>query len=194
MAKEIIISRSEMNNFHEIREAYEKVLINDAQGLKGIYQKNPDDLFNRLTACRDTIFHIAAYIGSEEVLQVLVKMVPQSKKRELLKMKNIHGNTILHEVATTTNLKAADVLIRELLFSDGPLNHENDIREREEILADRNKLGETPLFRAAEYGNKMMVMYLAREIERVGNLHNHFKRNDGISILHIAVIGQHFGI
>ncbi|XWS18158.1 hypothetical protein CRYUN_Cryun32bG0018300 [Craigia yunnanensis] len=192
MAKEITISRSDMNNFDEMREAYAKVLINDVQGLNGIYQKNPDDLFNRMTACRDTIFHIAAYIGSEEVLQVLVKMVPQSKKRELLKMKNIHGNTILHEVATTTNIKAADVIIRELLFSNGPLNHENDIREREEILANQNKLGETPLFRAAEYGNKMMVMYLAREIERVGNLHNHYKRNDGVSILHIAVIGQHF--
>ncbi|XWS12891.1 hypothetical protein CRYUN_Cryun37aG0129100 [Craigia yunnanensis] len=192
MAKETIISISEINNFDEMREAYEKMLIKDALGLKGIYQKNPDALFNRITAWRDTIFHIAAYIGSEEVLQVLVKMVPQSKKRELLKMKNIHGNTILHEVATTTNIKAADVLIRDLLFSDGPLNHENDIREREEILADRNKLGETLLFRAAEYGNKMMVMYLAREIERVGNLHNHYKRDDGISILHIAVIGQHF--
>ncbi|XVF26122.1 hypothetical protein REPUB_Repub13aG0272800 [Reevesia pubescens] len=192
MAKGIFVSKSDMSNFDEMREAYAKVLTNDAQGLKGIYRKNPDAMFCPITAFRETIFHIAAYKGSEEVLQVLVKMVPQSKKRELLKMKNIYGNTILHEVATTTNLKAADLLIRELLFSDGPLNHENDIREREEILADRNKFGETSLFRAAEYGNKMMVMYLAREIERVGNLQNHYKRDDGFSILHIAVIGQHF--
>ncbi|XWS15521.1 hypothetical protein CRYUN_Cryun34aG0007400 [Craigia yunnanensis] len=192
MAKEIIIPISEMNIFDEMREPYAKVLTNDAQGLKGIYQKNPDALLDRITACRDTIFHIAAYRGNEEVLQVLVKMVPQSKKHELLKMKNIHGNTILHEVATTTNIKAADVLIRGLLFSEGPLNHEKDIREREEILGDRNKIGETLLFRAAEYGNKMMVMYLAGEIERVGNLKNHYKRDDGVSILHIAVVGQHF--
>ncbi|XVF27961.1 hypothetical protein REPUB_Repub14bG0154200 [Reevesia pubescens] len=192
MEKELIMSGSEMNNFDEMREPYAKVLKNDAQGLTGIYQKNPEALFNRITACKDTIFHIAAYRGSEEVLQVLVKMVPQSKKRDLLKMKNIHGNTILHEVATTSNIKAADILIRDLLFSDGPLNHENDIREREEILAGRNKIGETPLFRAVEYGNKMMVMYFAREIERVGNLQNHYKRDDGVSILHIAVIGQHF--
>ncbi|XP_022716167.1 uncharacterized protein LOC111275235 [Durio zibethinus] len=192
MAKEIIISKSEINKFDEMREAYAKVLSNDAHGLKGIYQKNPEALFNQITACRDTIFHIAAYKESEEVLQALVKMVPQSKKRELLKMKNLYGNTILHEVATTNKIKAADLLIRELLFSDGPLNRENDIREREEILADRNKLGETPLFRAAEYGKKMMVMYLAKEIEQVGNLQNHYKRDDGVSILHIAVIGQHF--
>ncbi|XVF84547.1 hypothetical protein PTKIN_Ptkin17bG0045800 [Pterospermum kingtungense] len=192
MAKEIIISIPEMINFDEMRDAYAKLLINDARGLEAIYQKNPDALFNRITACRDTIFHIAAYRGNEQVLRVLAKMVAQPKKHELLKKKNIHGNTILHEVATTTNIKAADVIIRELLFGDGPSNHESDIRGREEILADRNKLGETPLFRAAEYGNKMMVVYLATEIERVGSLHCHYKRDDGVSILHIAVMGQHF--
>ncbi|XVF71550.1 hypothetical protein PTKIN_Ptkin12aG0047000 [Pterospermum kingtungense] len=192
MAKEIDISKPEMINFDEMREAYAKVLKNDAQGLKGIYQKNPDAIFNQITACRDTIFHIAAYRGCKEVLKVLVTMVAQSKKRQLLKMKNIHGNTILHEVATTTNVKAAYVLIGELLYSDGSQNHESDIREREEILSDRNKLGETPLFRSAEYGNKTMVMYLASEVERVGNLQDHYKRYDGVSILHIAVISQRF--
>ncbi|KAK6269089.1 hypothetical protein QUC31_013249 [Theobroma cacao] len=192
MAIEVDISRPEMRIFYEMRDAYAKVLKNDAQGLKGIYQTNPDALFNRITACRDTIFHIAAYRGREEVLQVLVQMVPRPKKRELLKMKNIYGNTILHEVATSASLKAADLLIRELLFSDGISDDERDIRERGEILADRNKLGETPFFRAVEYGNKTMVMYLAREIERDGNLENHYKRDGGVSILHIAVISQHF--
>ncbi|KAK8575445.1 hypothetical protein V6N13_033314 [Hibiscus sabdariffa] len=192
MEKEIVASESEPNNFHEMKEVYDKLLAKDAHGLGKIYHKNPEALFDRVTVCRDTVFHVAAYRGSEEMLEMLVKLVPPTRKRELLKMKNIYGNTILHEVVTTANIRAADLLIRELLFSDGPLNHENYVREREEILADRNKLGETPLFRAAEYGNKMMVVYMAREIERVGNLHQHYTRDDGVSILHIAVIGQHF--
>ncbi|OMO76885.1 hypothetical protein CCACVL1_15344 [Corchorus capsularis] len=177
-----------MTVYAEMKESYEKVLRNDAQGLQAIYQNNRDALFNRITACKDTIFHIAAYKGNEEVLQVLVTMVPPPKKHELLKMKNIYGNTILHEVATSTNVKAAELIIRELLQSG------NEIREQEEILADRNKLGETPLFRAAEYGNKEMVRYFADEIKRVGNIENHYsyRRNDELSILHIAVIGQHF--
>ncbi|XVE87720.1 hypothetical protein DITRI_Ditri19aG0010500 [Diplodiscus trichospermus] len=160
--------------------------------MTGIYWKNPDALFKPITAGRHTMFHIAARKERAEVLQALVKMVPQSKKRELLKMKNILGNTILHEVAASTNIKAANILNRELLYSDGPMNHEIEIREREEILADRNKLGETSLFRAAGWGNKQMVMRLASEIERVGNLHDHYKRDDQVSILHAAVIGQHF--
>ncbi|XVE87718.1 hypothetical protein DITRI_Ditri19aG0010300 [Diplodiscus trichospermus] len=192
MAKEIIASGPEINDFNEMREVYEIFFIDDAQGLKGIYQKNPEALFKPITAGRDTIFHIAAYKGRVEVLQALVEMVPPSKKRELLKMKNIHGNTILHEVAASSNTKAAEMLIGELLYSEGPMNRENDIREKEEILADRNKLGETPLFRAAGWGRKETVVYLAGEIERVGNLCNHYKRNDQLSILHIAVIGQHF--
>ncbi|XP_039034503.1 protein ACCELERATED CELL DEATH 6-like isoform X1 [Hibiscus syriacus] len=173
--------------FAEMSDPYAKVMENDAQGLKIIYENNRNALFNRINACGDTIFHIAAYNGRNEPLQVMLKLVPQSRKRELMMMKNGFGNTILHEAATTTNVRAADLLIRELL-----LFHENDIRQREEILAARNKLGETPLFRAAEYSNKTMVVYLAREIERGGNLMSHYKRNDGTSILHIAVIGQHF--
>ncbi|GMJ14562.1 hypothetical protein like AT3G18670 [Hibiscus trionum] len=192
MEEKLIISESESNNFNVMKEVYAKLSANDAPGLSKIYQKNPEALFDRVTVCRDTVFHVASYKGSEEMLEMLVKLVPSTRKRELLRMKNMYGNTILHEVVTTANIKAADLLIRELLFSDGPSNHENDVRERDAILADRNKLGETPLFRAAEYGNKMMVMYMAREIERVGNLHEHYTRDDGVSILHIAVIGQHF--
>ncbi|OMO64804.1 hypothetical protein COLO4_31842 [Corchorus olitorius] len=188
MEKAVGVSKPEMNAFAEMKDSYEKVLRNDAQGLQAIYQNNRDALFNQITACKDTVFHIAAYKGNEEVLQVLVKMVPPAKKHELLKMKNIYGNTILHEVATSANVKAAELIIKELLQSG------NEIREQEEILADRNKLGETPLFRAAEYGNKEMVMHFADEIKRVGNVQNHYKytRNDGLSILHIAVVGQHF--
>ncbi|KAE8686373.1 putative Ankyrin repeat family protein [Hibiscus syriacus] len=172
-----------------MKEAYVKLLANDVHGLKKIYHENLEALFSRVTVCRDTIFHVAAYRGSEEMLEMLVKLVPPARKRELIRMKNVYGNTVLHEAATTGKIRAADLLISELLFS---VDGENDAREREEILADRNKFGETPLFRAAEYGNKMMVMYLAREIERVGNLHKHYTRDDGVSILHIAVIGQHF--
>ncbi|XVE87721.1 hypothetical protein DITRI_Ditri19aG0010600 [Diplodiscus trichospermus] len=122
-------------------------------------------------------------------------MVGQSEKRELLKMKNIDGNTILHEVVASSNTKAVKILIGKLLYTGGQMmNRENHIgdSERDKILADRNKLGETLLFRAARWGKKETVVYLAGEIERVGNLHNHYKRNDKVSILHVAVIGQHF--
>ncbi|MFQ6643899.1 hypothetical protein Gotur_018762, partial [Gossypium turneri] len=194
MEKEIIISKSEMNNkFHDMKVAYSKLLANDFQWLEVTYKQNHEALFNPITVCGDTMFHVAAYRGSEAMLQTLVELVPQTKRREVLKMKNVYGNTVLHELVTTAKAEAADLLMKEMLFSDG-LNREDYIRVREEILADRNKLGETPLFRAVEYGNMSMVKYLATQIEGMGgNLHRHYTRDhDGLSILHIAVIGQHF--
>ncbi|KAG4142934.1 hypothetical protein ERO13_D06G158100v2 [Gossypium hirsutum] len=194
MEKEVIISKSEMNNkFHDMKVAYSKLLANDFQWLEATYKQNHEALFNPITVCGDTMFHVAAYRGSEAMLQTLVELVPQTKRREVLKMKNVYGNTVLHELVTTAKAEAADLLMKEVLFSDG-LNREDYIREREEILEDRNKLGETPLFRAVEYGNMSMVKYLATQIEGMGgNLHRHYTRDhDGLSILHIAVIGQHF--
>ncbi|KAE8655411.1 hypothetical protein F3Y22_tig00117028pilonHSYRG00047 [Hibiscus syriacus] len=99
--KEIIISNSESNNFHEIKEAYVKFLANDVHGLKKIYHKNLEAFFSRVTVCRDTIFHVAAYRGSEEMLEILVKLLPPARKRELLRMKNVYGNTVLYEAAAT---------------------------------------------------------------------------------------------
>ncbi|MBA0778943.1 hypothetical protein Gotri_003228 [Gossypium trilobum] len=188
MEKEIIISKPDMNRFNEMSEPYKKVLANDVHGLEAIYSNNPDALLNPITARKDTIFHIAAYGGREEVLRVLLGKVPQSKKAEVLKVKNIYGNTILHEVATTTHVKAARLLMEEVLL----VLPANDNWKREEILGAQNKLGETPLFRAAEYSSKTMVEYLATAIGRTGNLESHYRRNDGTSILHIAVIGQKF--
>lgn len=189
MAKEIIISKPDMNRFNEMSEPYKKVLTNDVHGLKAIYSRNSDALLNPITARKDTIFHIAAYGGREEVLRVLLEMVPTSKKAEVLMVKNIYGNTILHEVATTTHVKTARLLMEEVLL----VLPGNDNRQREEILGARNKLGETPLFRAAEHSCKTMVEYLATAIGQTGNLESHYRRNDRTSILHIAVIGQQFG-
>ncbi|MBA0870339.1 hypothetical protein Goshw_011122 [Gossypium schwendimanii] len=186
MEKEIIISKPDMNHFKEMSEPYQKILANDVHGLAAIYPNNPDALLNPITARKDTIFHIAAYDGREEVLRVLLGKVQPPKKAEVLKVKNIYGNTILHEVATTTHVNTARLLMKEVLLAG------NDNRQREEILGARNKLGETPLFRAAEYSSKTMVEYLATAIGETGNLESHFRRNDGTSILHIAVIGQKF--
>ncbi|GMY36781.1 ankyrin repeat-containing protein itn1 [Fagus crenata] len=60
-----------------------------------------------------------------------------------------------------------------------------------ELLEDRNQLGETPLYGAVALGQTKMAKFLAK---KVGHISNHFQRNDGVSILHIAVIGQHFGL
>ncbi|GMY36773.1 isoform 2 of ankyrin repeat-containing protein npr4 [Fagus crenata] len=58
-----------------------------------------------------------------------------------------------------------------------------------ELLEDRNKLGETPIYTAGALGQTTMAKFFNTKVE---DIIHHFQRNDGISILHIAVIGQHF--
>lgn len=197
MEKEIAIA-SETERVEDIGLPYGKALQGDARGLRRFYQDKPADaLFDPITAYKDTVFHIAAQRkGSKEALRVLLRMVPQTRRLELLKMKNIQGNTILHEVASTGNVEDADSLITKLSSSKVPtVADELETGEiRKQILGVRNNLGETPLFRAAEFGNTEMVKYLVQQAEEIGNLHDHYRRDDGVTILHSAVIGQHFGI
>ncbi|KAI5318776.1 hypothetical protein L3X38_038484 [Prunus dulcis] len=67
------------------------------------------------------------------------------------------------------------------------------------LLEIKNHLGETPLYRAAAFGHTDLVQYLATKL--VGDdinphfrddINQHFHRNDKVSILHMAVLGQHF--
>ncbi|WP_204270110.1 hypothetical protein, partial [Enterobacter hormaechei] len=45
MAKELIISESDMKIFDEMGEAYAKLLANDTHGLEEIYRRNNEALF-----------------------------------------------------------------------------------------------------------------------------------------------------
>ncbi|GLU15595.1 hypothetical protein SLE2022_320710 [Rubroshorea leprosula] len=168
----------------EIREPYVKALGNDWENIKTLYQTKRSALFNPLTPCGDTVFHIAAYMGSIDLLRVLFDMVAMPRKCEVVRMKNNHGNTLLHEVATSNKVEAAKFLAE--------IAHEGRAR----MLMDRNNLGETALYRAAAFGNKATVEYLANEVELQdqGNLQeDHFTRtSDSLSILHIAIMNEKF--
>nr|POE57914.1 hypothetical protein CFP56_63135 [Quercus suber] len=155
--------------------------------MKDYFKNNPKDLFSPLSIDEDTAFHIAAYSEGKELLQCLTDLVEQpSSLFDALQMKNIHGNNTFHEVAITERVETAEFLVKKLQrvyrLDDGKL---------EELLKDKNNLGETPIYRAVALGQTKMAKYLAT---KVGDLSYHFGRKDQMSILHIAVIGQHFGL
>ena len=67
-----------------------------------------------------------------------------------------------------------------------------DERKLEDLLKAENNLGETPIYRAVAHGQTQMAKSLAAKVR---DLSSHFRRRkDEMSILHIAVIGQHFGL
>ena len=140
-----------------------------------------------MTVEEDTAFHIAAYSEEKDLLQHLVELLPDSSSLfEALNKKNTHGNNTFHEVAATDGVETAEFLVKKLQEVYRP-----DEGELEDLLKAENKLGETPIYRAVAHGQTKMAKYLAT---KVGDLSSHFQRGDDMSILHIAVIGQRFGL
>ncbi|GLU15513.1 hypothetical protein SLE2022_319940 [Rubroshorea leprosula] len=96
----------------EMRELYVRALENGWKNIKTLNQTKHSDLFSPLTPCGDTGFHIAAYMGSIDLLRVVFKMAEEmSRKCEVFTMKNSHGNTLLHE---SNKFKAVKFLVDEI--------------------------------------------------------------------------------
>ncbi|KAJ9679555.1 hypothetical protein PVL29_021466 [Vitis rotundifolia] len=95
-------------------------------------------------------------------------------------LKNDVGNTILHEVATSNQMTEVAMLMLE--------------KERK-LLSTPNILGEMPLFRAARFGKIHMFKLLADEVDKDGDEQRRkqqFQSRDKTTILHIAIITEHF--
>ena len=95
-------------------------------------------------------------------------------------MKNDRDNNPLHLAAS---LGKADMC--EAMMGRGP-----------ELIECRNMDGETPLFLAALHGRKEAFYTLRQkwiDIKKEDVSIQHYKRNDGNSILHVTILGEYFG-
>ena len=170
----------------DLRKTYQAAMDEDWDAMKTIFKNNAKLVLCPMTVDLDTPFHIAAYSGRKELLQYLCdQLTPSNSILTALSQQNNHGNNTFHEVATTNIVEAAKVLDRKLRET----GHGPD--QLKKLLEDQNKLGETPLYRAAALGHTKMAKFLAK---CVADISPHFRRNDGVSMLHLAVQGQHFGI
>ncbi|KAJ9679554.1 hypothetical protein PVL29_021465 [Vitis rotundifolia] len=114
---------------------------------------------------KDTVLHLACYSKQHHLAEELLK--------------NDVGNTVLHEAATSNSMtQVATVLIAK----------------QRKLLTKRNILGETPLFPAVRFGKIKMFKLLAHEVDKdnQGASKEQLQSKDGTSILHIAVITEHF--
>ncbi|KAJ6416359.1 hypothetical protein OIU84_002248 [Salix udensis] len=166
------------------------------------YQDRSLDLFLPVTLSADTALHIAVYSKQAEPLQSLLGIVERIKhflpdidspapeeeylstdQMKFLKRKNEFGNTALHEATICGNYEAVRLLVDQCA----------------DLLNEKNKYGETPLFTAAAFAEAEIVEFLFRSNpEQCVNdecrlLEIHRQRSgDGLSILSAAIKGQHF--
>ncbi|XP_008371035.1 uncharacterized protein [Malus domestica] len=178
-------------HIEELKDPYEYVMTENWEGVQDFFEKNPEHLLSKITMDGGTVFHLAASCSSKSqrknlkmVIDILRRNPSDGDVRRALTKKNNAGNNTLHEVSMTGNKEAAMYLV--------------SIADKEkcalELLETRNSSGETSLFKAAAYGFTDLVKFYVGKLENYDrdNLWKHFHRSDKTSILHIAVVAQHF--
>ncbi|XP_057965059.1 uncharacterized protein LOC131155720 [Malania oleifera] len=145
----------------------------------------PEGPFHSLTVHHDTVLHVATYSKRSDLVIRLLQKFADGADPALLTLQNDVGNTVLHEVATTRAAAAA-----EIMLAKAP-----------KLLRVANLLGETALFRAVRYGKNEMFEFLAARVaeaaaEKNGefDLRRHLQRADRTTILHMAILAEHFDL
>ncbi|GAY65934.1 hypothetical protein CUMW_244860 [Citrus unshiu] len=114
------------------------------------------------------------------IQEFLERLTPETRLG-VLKQTDEFGNTGLHEAAVVENYDVARILV-DLSRKSGDAY--------KGLVETKNRLGETPVYRAAALGKTKVLQMLT---EQVGDLRCHFDREkDDMTILHMAVLSQHF--
>lgn len=110
---------------------------------------------------------MATYFKRDDLALKLLDEIPELYIHKMTRQ-NKAGNTVLHATATSSRaLSVADKLLRK---APG-------------LLGMRNNNGDTALFRSARYGKADIFNFLAGKIAGY----------DQSTVLHMAIISQHFG-
>ncbi|KAJ1414171.1 PGG domain [Sesbania bispinosa] len=149
------------------------------------YKENKKAHKARITRSGDTALHVAVSDGQESVVEQLVKLICNSdseedERKEALRIQNERRNTALHYAASMGSVQMC-----RLIASAEP-----------SLLTIRNVDGETPLFLAALHGNKeafLSLHYIWLTINHP-NYYANCGRNDGDTILHVAIAGDYFDL
>ncbi|XP_041028343.1 protein ACCELERATED CELL DEATH 6-like [Juglans microcarpa x Juglans regia] len=173
--KQVAATDQELN-----AELYKALLNDDGKEVKRLCETLPDRAMHILTIHKDTVLHKATYSKQECLaLDLLQALRPDQDDLENMTRQNNSGNTILHEAATLDKAQVAKMMLEKA----------------PDLLKMKNDLGETALFRAARYGKTECFKFLAGKISETNEEEEIFtKRKDMTTILHTAILSQHFDL
>ncbi|GMN25995.1 hypothetical protein TIFTF001_050398 [Ficus carica] len=134
----------------------------------GMYRKRPSAHDARITISEDTALHIAISDGKTDIALELINIVDESK----LQIKNLRGDTPLHVAAALGNFDVCELIAAK----------------NKSCAFSRNKGGETPIFLTALHG-KYEPFLLFHSLDQD---EKHLRRNNGDTILHVAISNEYF--
>ena len=129
----------------------------------------------------NTFLHMAIRFKEKDLVYELLKLAKEDNRTVLSNEKNNEGNTVLHEVATSDTM----IYVAEKML-------EID----QQLLFERNNLGETPIFCAARYGQIEMFWFLAEQLKQRASpevAESCLQRTDRTTVLHISIFSECFG-
>lgn len=164
----IIITEEEL-----IDKLFKAVMKNKWDEVVAIYKNDSRAHEAKLiTRSEDTALHIAVSNGQTTKTAELVETID---KNVLMRMQNAKGNTPLHLAARLGNLEICAEMVSK----------------NREVIAVRNEEGETPIFLAACHGQDDVFFCLTQNIF-VKIKEEYLRRNNGDTILHVAISGEYF--
>lgn len=167
----------DFDEYRKFKRLYESMRKGDKTEVIRRYAMMSEEPSSSMTVCEDTVLHMAINMRHESIASEILKH--HIKDPGTLTRKNVFGDTILHEAASTNMTK----LVKELLEKE-PL-----------LLSMPNKYDEMPLFKAAQFGHIEMFKLLAGEVENEGpeKAKHHLSRSDKTNILHMTILAEFFG-
>ncbi|XP_058115639.1 uncharacterized protein LOC131258372 isoform X4 [Magnolia sinica] len=157
---------------------FEKAMRGDWDYVVEVFEKKPEMQNASLTRSNDTALHIAVSDNKTDVVEKLVEIVKRNPETKLEDMVDGRKDTPLHLAAAQGNIRMCRCMAQNNL----------------NLIKARNKDGETPLFLAVLHGKASAFLYL----HGIGQLEPsdiiHCKRNDGDTILHVAIVGGYYDL
>ncbi|XP_019461959.1 PREDICTED: uncharacterized protein LOC109361096 [Lupinus angustifolius] len=147
-----------------------------------MYNDSPEVHTAMISKTEGTALHMAVDLYEEEVVaKVVDAMIRHGTVYKALTKANELGDTPLHVAASRGFAKICKCII-------GGNN------ERIDLMSEKNKMGETPLFQAAINWQKQAFAYLSQVSRDSVVLAHLVRESDGDSILHCAIEREYFDL
>ncbi|KAG6785877.1 hypothetical protein POTOM_007468 [Populus tomentosa] len=158
-----------------------------------IYTRKPVAHCAKITNSGDTALHMAVIGGKKTTVEQLVKLMSLKEADKALRVQNERGYTPLHLAAFVGNASLCDCLASKIYSDEEFRNSSEKIEAGYDILGERNKENETPLFLAVVMGKTDAFLCLhGFVLPRYRD--SYYRGNKGDTILHVAISGEYFDL
>ncbi|KAI4353968.1 hypothetical protein L6164_002883 [Bauhinia variegata] len=181
-------------DFHKMRKPQRDLEKGDWESLMKFFQEHKKAVLESFDFSANTVIYRVAALKKSQILRNLLDMLSPRDQWHALRIKNVHGNTILHNGELSVEI--AKIILEYEKELPRPMGKQIYPQQQEKkylpLLEIRNAKGETPIYRAALDGNLKLLKYFTNQVV---DLKMHYHRNqDKLSILHASVSAGYFAV